>query len=113
MAKNDGAEPGAGLFSALFQLAREAITDIRQEVVERGWFGAAAEVVAEVRELPDTPVGIALQIAFTPTELASPALDETGSRAAPGDWDTLCKQLSQERGHQPEPSHEHEHGMDR
>jgi len=104
-------------FSEVARVAREAITDIRQEVVERAWFGQVADLAEGVKELPETPLGIGLRIALTPTELAPPEMDEMRGSVPPSGLDALCGKIELERGQMPppspEPEPEHDYDLER
>jgi hypothetical protein len=98
------------VFSKASEVAREVVTDIRQEVVERPWLGRVVDLAEDAWRVSNSPVVVALQVALTPTELAPPELDEMRPCL-----DALCAQIDQERGSSPEPapSHDHQQDLDR
>ena len=93
--RND--DPVARFFAkaaeAMAEVTHGAIPDIRQKLVEEGWFG---------RQVTQSEQNLSAQLGWT-----RPA-GEVPERA----WDALCKRLEQERGAKPEREPEHDHDLE-
>jgi hypothetical protein len=95
-----------------FEIGGEIITDARHELIERGWFGRAVNIAADVQEFAKGPVVFGLEVAFSPTETAAPEFDELRGGCGAGNWNALCDSLSQERGVQPDNEPAQDPGQD-
>lgn len=78
---------GQGFFEALFAELRYAVQDVRQKLVEEGWFGrvVSAKPVIEMHQSPSTP-----REALYGRDLANPldrrpSFEEQWAARAPGE----------------------------